>query len=45
VEHGNAGAAAAAPIARDIMLDTLQRDPAGRDEPTGAQVAQREVPR
>ena len=33
VEHGNAGAAAAAPIARDIMLDALQRDPAGRDEP------------
>ena len=45
MEHGNAGAAAAAPIARDIMLDTLQRDPAARDEPTGAQVAQREVPR
>jgi penicillin-binding protein 2 len=43
VEHGNAGAAAAAPIARDIMMDTLQRDPAGRDEPPGAQVAEREV--
>ena len=28
VEHGNAGAAAAAPIARDIMIDALQRDPA-----------------
>ena len=24
VEHGNAGAAAAAPIARDIMIDVLQ---------------------
>jgi penicillin-binding protein 2 len=42
VEHGNAGAAAAAPIARDIMYDTLQRDPAGREELPGAQVAQRE---
>ncbi len=45
VEHGNAGAAAAAPIARDIMLDTLQRDPAGREELPGAQVAQREPSR
>jgi penicillin-binding protein 2 len=43
VEHGNAGAAAAAPIARDIMLDVLQRDPGGRDEPAGARVAQREA--
>jgi penicillin-binding protein 2 len=42
VEHGNAGAAAAGPIARDIMLDVLQRDPGGRDELPGAQVAQRE---
>ena len=30
VEHGNAGAAMAAPIARDIMTDVLNRDPAGR---------------
>jgi penicillin-binding protein 2 len=44
VEHGNAGAAAAAPIARDIMLDVLQRDPAGRSVPPGAQVAEREPP-
>jgi penicillin-binding protein 2 len=43
VEHGNAGAAAAAPIARDIMMDTLQRDPAGHDEPSSARVAQREA--
>ena len=28
VEHGNAGAAAAAPLARDIMTDVLTRDPA-----------------
>jgi penicillin-binding protein 2 len=33
VEHGNAGAAAAAPIARDIMADTLARDPAARTAP------------
>jgi penicillin-binding protein 2 len=45
VEHGNAGAAMAGPIARDIMSDALQRDPAGRDELPGAQVAQREVSR
>jgi penicillin-binding protein 2 len=30
VEHGNAGAAAAAPIARDIMTDVLTRDPVNR---------------
>ena len=29
VEHGNAGAAAAAPLARDIMTATLTRDPLG----------------
>jgi len=33
VEHGNAGAAAAAPLARLIMLDTLARDPANRVAP------------
>jgi penicillin-binding protein 2 len=33
VEHGNAGATAAAPIARDIMLETLRRDPAGGPPP------------
>jgi penicillin-binding protein 2 len=38
VEHGNAGAAAAAPIARDIMIDTLTRDPANR-QPAVQQVA------
>ncbi len=45
VEHGNAGAAAAGPLARDIMMDALQRDPAGRDVLPSTQVAQREVPR
>ncbi len=30
VEHGNAGADVAAPVARDIMRDTLIRDPAAR---------------
>jgi penicillin-binding protein 2 len=43
VEHGNAGAAAAAPIARDIMTAALQRDPAGRDELPGAKIVQREA--
>ena len=33
VEHGNAGSAAAGPIARDIMAETLRRDPAGDDSP------------
>jgi len=33
VEHGNAGAAAAAPVARDIMIETLTRDPARAPEP------------
>ena len=32
VEHGNAGAATAAPIAREIMVDALTRDPASRRE-------------
>jgi penicillin-binding protein 2 len=41
VEHGNAGAAAAAPIARDIMLDTLQRDPAAS---RGGPIAARDAP-
>lgn len=30
VEHGQGGAAAAAPIARDIMLECEKRDPAGK---------------
>jgi len=45
VEHGNAGAAAAAPLARDIMKDTLQRDPGGRDELPAPRVALREASR
>lgn len=40
VEHGNAGADAAGPIARDIMTDTLRRDPAGRNKPPGPVVAE-----
>jgi len=40
VEHGNAGAGAAAPIARDIMEDVLQRDPAGRTQPPVAKIAE-----
>ncbi len=37
VEHGNAGAAAAAPLGRDIMVDVLTRDPAAHIEPAGGQ--------
>ncbi len=40
VEHGNAGAATAGPIARDIMMDVLQRDPVNRTEPPAARVAE-----
>jgi penicillin-binding protein 2 len=41
VEHGNAGAAAAAPLARDIMVDVLSRDPAAHtDPPAGPKVAE-----
>ncbi len=32
VEHGNAGAAAAAPLARDIMIDVLTHDPVGHTD-------------
>jgi penicillin-binding protein 2 len=39
VEHGNAGADVAAPIVRDIMVDVLNRDPAGRNEPPAQRVA------
>ncbi len=44
IEHGNAGAAAAAPVARDIMIDTLGRDPANRTHPPGADLAQGSMP-
>ena len=33
VEHGNAGAAAAAPLGRDIMIEALTRDPAAQPAP------------
>jgi len=39
VEHGNAGADVAAPLARDIMTDTLMRDPAGRQVAPGQTLA------
>ncbi len=39
VEHGNAGADVAGPIARDIMTDTLLRDPAERQD-SGQKLAQ-----
>ena len=41
VEHGNAGAATAGPVARDIMAETLRRDPANRTEPPGSRMADR----
>ncbi len=41
VEHGNAGAAAAAPLGRDIMADVLTRDPANHGESPGQRVADR----
>jgi penicillin-binding protein 2 len=40
VEHGNAGSAAAAPIARDIMIEVMQKDPANRVEPPPPRIAQ-----
>jgi penicillin-binding protein 2 len=40
VEHGNAGAEIAAPLARDIMRDTILRDPANRQVAPGQTVAQ-----
>ena len=39
VEHGNAAAEVAAPLARDIMTDTLIRDPANRRDAPGQRVA------
>ncbi|GIX10612.1 penicillin-binding protein 2 [Elioraea sp.] len=33
IEHGGGGSAAAAPVARDIMAETLRRDPARRQVP------------
>jgi len=39
IEHGNAAADIAAPIARDIMVDVLARDPSGRLGTTGQRVA------
>jgi penicillin-binding protein 2 len=39
VEHGNAGADVAAPLARDIMRDTITRDPAGRQVAPGQTIA------
>jgi penicillin-binding protein 2 len=41
VEHGNAGAAVAAPVARDIMIAALTRDPVNRDEGPAQRVADR----
>jgi len=40
VEHGNAGASTAGPIARDLMMDTLRRDPANRTQPPAQRIAE-----
>ncbi len=40
VEHGNAGAAAAAPLGRDIMTDVLTRDPAAQPSAPAQRVAE-----
>jgi len=40
IEHGNAGAAAAAPLAQAIMTETLRRDPANRTDPPSRQLAE-----
>jgi penicillin-binding protein 2 len=40
IEHGNAGADVAAPLARDIMRDVILRDPARRQVAPGQTVAQ-----
>ncbi len=42
IEHGNAGAEAAAPLARDIMTDTLLRDPVNHKSAPGQTVADAE---
>lgn len=39
IEHGNAGADAAAPLARNIMRDTLLRDPSNHTTPPPENVA------
>ncbi|MGE4521393.1 MAG: penicillin-binding protein 2 [Acetobacter sp.] len=39
IEHGNTGAEAAAPLARDIMRDALLRDPSNRTTPPPESVA------
>jgi len=40
IEHGNAGAAAAAPLAQAIMTETLRRDPANRTDALPRQMAE-----
>jgi penicillin-binding protein 2 len=40
VEHGGGGSAVAAPVARDILRETLRRDPAGRGATASAAPAQ-----
>ncbi|AQT05003.1 penicillin-binding protein 2 [Acetobacter persici] len=44
IEHGNTGADAAAPLARDIMTDTLLRDPVNHLTPPPESVADAAAP-
>jgi penicillin-binding protein 2 len=44
VEHGNFGAQAAAPIARDLITYAITNDPAGRDAPLGPNVSDAVAP-
>jgi len=43
VEHGNAGAAAAAPLGRDIMIDVLTRNPAPHQDAPAERVAEARI--
>ncbi len=47
IEHGGGGSRAAAPVARDIMLETLKRDPLNREAigPMASQESKRATPR
>jgi penicillin-binding protein 2 len=42
VEHGGGGSAVAGPIARDLLLATMLRDPSGRDRAPAVAARDRE---
>jgi penicillin-binding protein 2 len=45
VEHGGGGSAAAAPVARDVLIETLTRDPARRTTPPAPPAPRPDGPR